>query len=186
MGGGKTGNFGNTKGSTLDTISVFLTAASVIPGIDTFADLAAIPIDLLRGDITSAILDVFGAIPYFGEIADTTKYAKIIDKSIDTAKISNKAIDISKTVEKLSPSKLTQTHKLILSKKQYDTLVESIRKNGIIEPIKYVEYNGSKFVVDGHHRLRAAKQLKLEEIPVEKVSLPYKGYKTIDDLLWYE
>ena len=43
---------------------------------------------------------------------------------------------------------------------------------------------GTKYVVDGHHRLQAAKDLKLKNIPIEKVSLPYKGYKTIDDLLW--
>ena len=58
MGGGKRGNFGNTYGSRmlsmanvdLDAISDLLTAASLIPGLDTFADLAAIPIDLARGD----------------------------------------------------------------------------------------------------------------------------------------
>ena len=81
---------------------------------------------------------------------------------------------------------MTQTHRPTLSKKQYVTLVDSIRKNGITEPIKYVEHNGTKYVVDGHHRLRAAKQLKLDKIPVEKVSLPYKGYKTIEDLLWFD
>ena len=65
-------------------------------------------------------------------------------------------------------------------------IVESIRKNGITESIKYVEHNGSKYVVDGHHRLRAAKQLGLDKIPTQKVSLPYKGYKTINDLLWFD
>ena len=64
--------------------------------------------------------------------------------------------------------------------------MESIRKNGIIEPIKYVEDKGTKYVVDGHHRLRAAKQLGLDKIPTQRVSLPYKGYKTINDLLWFD
>ena len=41
-------------------------------------------------------------------------------------------------------------------------------------------------VVRWHHRLQAAKELKLKLIPVEKVSLPYKGYKTIFDLLWFD
>ena len=54
---------------------------------------------------------------------------------------------------------------------------------GIKDPIKYVEYDGSKYVVDGHHRLRAARELGFETVPVEKVELPYKGYKTVDDLL---
>lgn len=41
-------SFGLTKGEILDYISTGLTAASLIPGIDTVADIAAIPIDLLR------------------------------------------------------------------------------------------------------------------------------------------
>ena len=64
MGGSRFGDFGRTRGSfekneiiangILDGISNALTAASLIPGVDTFADLAAIPVDLLRGDFTSA------------------------------------------------------------------------------------------------------------------------------------
>ena len=72
MGGGMAGGkFGKTQGLSLDDISNLLTAASLIPGVDTFADLAAIPVDLARGDFISAGLDAFGAIPFIGEIADT-------------------------------------------------------------------------------------------------------------------
>lgn len=63
-------------------------------------------------------------------------------------------------------------------------LIEDIRKNGIKEPIKYVNYNGEKFIVDGHHRLYAARMLGLDNIPIEEVKLPYKNYLTIDDLFW--
>ena len=53
MGGGTGGgNFGKTYGNhtdndsnTLDATSNILTAASLIPGIDTFADLLAIPVE---------------------------------------------------------------------------------------------------------------------------------------------
>ena len=186
MGGSRFGDFGRTRGSfeeneiiangILDGISNALTAASLIPGVDTFADLAAIPVDLLRGDFTSAGLDAMGMVPFVGEVADITKLAKTADKISDTAK----------SIKIISPEKLTRTHKLTLSKKQYNNLKESIKKNGIIEPIKYVEHNGAKYVVDGHHRLNAAKQLKLDKIPAQKVLLPYKGYKSIDDLLWFD
>ena len=82
MGAGKSGNFGNTKGSSLDALSNLLTAASLIPGIDTFADLAAIPVDLARGDFVSAGLDALGVIPFVGEAADTAKLAKMADKAV--------------------------------------------------------------------------------------------------------
>lgn len=57
MGGSVSGDFGNTKGNALDAISNFLAVASLIPGLDTFTDLASIPVDLLRGDFISAALD---------------------------------------------------------------------------------------------------------------------------------
>ena len=196
MGAGKSENFGNTKGNALNALSNILTAASLIPGLDTFADLAAIPVYLARGDFISAGLGALGAVPFVGEVADTAKLARMADKAVDAVKMADKAVDATKTADKVSdaakgikriaPSKLTQTHKLTLSKKQYSNLVESIRKNGITEPIKYVEYKGTKYVVDGHHRLRAAKQLGLDKIPVQKVSLPYKGYNTINDLPWFD
>ena len=38
-------------------------------------------------------------------------------------------------------------------------------------------------MVDGHHRLKAAKTLGLKEVPIEEVKLPYGGYQTLEDLL---
>ena len=87
MGGGKGGNFGNTKGSSLDALSNLLAAASLIPGLDTFTNLASIPVDLLRGDYVSAGLSAIGAIPIVGEIADT---AKLADKATDFTKFTKK------------------------------------------------------------------------------------------------
>ncbi len=90
MGGGIAGNFGSTAGVSkekiLDSLSNFLTAASFVPGFDTFADLASIPVDLARGDIVSAGLSALGAIPFVGEIADTAKVARVVDKAIDSGK----------------------------------------------------------------------------------------------------
>ena len=186
MGAGKRGDFGNTTGNALDALSNLLAAASLIPGIDSFIDLASIPVDLLRGDFISAGLDAAGIIPILGEGADTARLARMTNNAIDSARAMDKATDTLKGIKKISPTKLTKTHKLTLSKKQYENLVENMRKNGIIEPIKYVEYKGTKYVVDGHHRLRAAKQLGLDRIPTQEVLLPYKGYKTINDLLWLD
>ena len=105
MGGSVSRNFGNTKGNTkgnaLDAISDLLTAASLIPGLDTFTDLAAIPVDLARGDFLSAGLDAIGIIPVAGEVADTAKLAKMADKAVDAAKVANKATDFSKFTKKI-------------------------------------------------------------------------------------
>ncbi len=101
MGGSTGGNFGNTRGSILDELSDVLTMASLIPGIDTFTDLASIPVDLVRGDLLSVGLDVLGAIPLVGETADTAKLAKMADKAIDAVKAANKVSDFAKYPKKI-------------------------------------------------------------------------------------
>lgn len=102
MGGGKGGNFGNTKGSTLDTISNILAAASFIPGADTFTNLVSIPVDLLRGDFVSVGLDAIGVIPIIGEIADG---AKTVDKASDTVKAISKITDVSTNAKKITQNR---------------------------------------------------------------------------------
>ena len=99
MGGGKGGNFGNTKGSGLDALSDLLTAASLIPGLDTFADLAAIPVDLASGDFLSAGLDAIGIIPFVGEVADAAKLAKMADKAVDAAKTAKKTAKVTSVAD---------------------------------------------------------------------------------------
>ena len=101
MGGGVRGNFGNTRGNSLDALSNLLTAASLIPGLDTFTNLASIPVDLARGDFLSAGLSAFGIVPFVGEVADTAKLAKMADKAVDAAKIADKATDFTKFTKKL-------------------------------------------------------------------------------------
>ncbi len=73
---------------------------SAIPGVDTFADLAAIPVDLARGDYFSATLDLLGAVPFVGEIADTAKLAKVADDAVDAAKAAKKHTNHAKTLIK--------------------------------------------------------------------------------------
>ncbi len=47
----------------------------------------------------------------------------------------------------------------------FDELVESIRKNGILQPITVSNSGGSLILVDGLHRLLAAKQIGLLTVP---------------------
>lgn len=75
------------------------------------------------------------------------------------------------------------THSITQSRRQFRKLKADIVQNGVREPIKYVVYQGEKFVVDGHHRLKAARDLRLREVPVEEVQLPFGGYRDADDLI---
>ena len=84
--------------------------------------------------------------------------------------------DLVKTWELIS------THELTMSNRQFRLLKESIREGGMKEAIKFVEYEGKKFIVDGNHRVEAARQLGIREVPAQRVTLPYRGYKTPADL----
>ncbi|NJK64974.1 MAG: ParB N-terminal domain-containing protein, partial [Synechococcaceae cyanobacterium SM2_3_1] len=89
-------------------------------------------------------------------------------------------------IVQLLPRELIPTHGQTLSNNQLDKLCKNIRSNGIQDPIKFIERDGQKFVVDGHHRLICAKKLCLRNVPAQKVCLPYGGYQSEDDLLPYE
>jgi len=102
MGGGTHGNFGNTKGSSLDALSNLLSAASLIPGVDTVADALAIPVDIARGDWVSAGLDLLGIIPFAGEVADTAKIARVADNAIDAAKVAKRSSNISNNAKRMA------------------------------------------------------------------------------------
>ena len=65
-------------------------------------------------------------------------------------------------------------------------LSESIAAEGIHDTIKYVVHQGEKYIVDGHHRVAAARRLGLTDVPAEEVTLPYRGFKTIEDLTNWE
>lgn len=80
---------------------------------------------------------------------------------------------------------LKPTEPLSKSRRQFQRFLDEVKKNGIAEPIKYVEHDGVKYVVNGHHRLRAAKMLGIEIVPVERVDLPYNGYQRVHDLFDY-
>ncbi|NBU21919.1 hypothetical protein EBS43_11020, partial [bacterium] len=112
----------------------------------------------------------------------------------DLAKDESGSLDLGKAAKFLesqagkivaeSPFNLRKTHQLTKSKGKFAALKNQIAADDQIrETIKYVEHNGEKYIVDGHHRVRAAMELGIKEVPVEKVQLPYKGYQTVEDLL---
>ena len=85
----------------LDYVSALLSAAALIPGIDSIVDLISIPVDLLRGDLISAGFDLLGIVPFVGEIGDEGKALRIADKAIDGAKFVDKTLSFSDFPKKL-------------------------------------------------------------------------------------
>lgn len=88
-------------------------------------------------------------------------------------------------MEFIHPDELEITHG-IREKSRFEELLTSIRMQGILEPIKFVECNGLKYIVDGHHRHKIAILLQMDKVPAERVELPYNGYNTTDDLVYQD
>ncbi|MEV4354210.1 DNRLRE domain-containing protein [Nonomuraea sp. NPDC049625] len=85
-----------------------------------------------------------------------------------------------------APSEFERTHSISgkSSSKWVLSLIEEMRVNGYTQdPIKVVTLHGKKYVVDGHHRLAAARRAGIKEVPYEVVELPFGGYQSEDDLL---
>ena len=176
MGGSVSGNFGNTKGSRLDALSDFLTAASLIPGLDTFTDLAAIPVDLLRGDFLSAGLDAFGVIPFVGEIADTSKLAKMADKALEAAKVTNRNSKGAKLLNKVSNPKLRNTIKEIYRPGA------KVGDGGLADAIRY-EIKTGNLVGGKSHIQKGRERLKNIERVYNREVLSKTERKIAEDLI---
>ncbi len=90
----------------------------------------------------------------------------------------------------VNPAELVLSHKVNQSPREMAALKESIQNKGFLhntdQPVAYVTVNGQKHLVDGHHRVRAARELGLGEIPAQEVQLPYEGYRTEADLFDWE
>jgi len=109
-----------TNKKWLDGLSDALNAASLIPGLDTFTNLASIPVDLARGDSVSAGLSALGVVPVVGEVADAAKLAKMADKAVDAAKV-------AKTAK--SGKSIIKATKKSSALKSVDTLPSNIQKS---------------------------------------------------------
>lgn len=69
--------------------------------------------------------------------------------------------------------------------RDYNALYADISTSrSVNESIKYVKFNDTNYIVDGHHMAYIAKKLRLDEIPADEVFLPYGNYKTVEDLFY--
>ncbi|EKD71907.1 MAG: hypothetical protein ACD_46C00070G0003 [uncultured bacterium] len=124
---------------------------------------------------------VGGAVGYFVPEEGEAKAAELVDDAARGAGVFGR--DVKGAT--LNPLNLQVTHEMTMSKNEFRRLMDNIKVNGIQEPVKYVEHQGKNYVVDGNHRMIAARHLGISNIPVQKVNLPYSGYRKPDDLYYY-
>ena len=79
-----------------------------------------------------------------------------IDQTITMLKLSELSPDTEQPRSYFDPDKL-------------DELKKSIKSSGIITPLLYREDKGKKIIVSGEYRYRAAKELRLDTVPAQKV-----------------
>jgi hypothetical protein len=127
------------------------------------------------------------AIPFVTGAGLAVRVGSKIDHIADVAKaiesVKNGKVSITTTQKmQMNPLDLTPTHPLTMSRKEFLRLKSDIKLNGIQETIKYVEEQGRKYIVDGHHRTQVAKELGSKTVPSQQVQLPFADYKSVHDL----
>ena len=151
----------------LDYVSALLSAAALAPGIDSIVDLISIPVDLLRGDLASVGFDLFGIVPFVGEVGDAGKALRIADKAIDGAKVAEIADEVNDAIKLSTRSKL-------LSKVQNPKLRNAINEiyrdganigdGGLADAIRH-ELKTGEFVGGKSHIQKGKERIKnLENI----------------------
>ncbi len=160
----------------LDVASDLLTATSLIPGADTFTNLASIPIDLARGDFLSAGLSAIGAIPVVGEVADTAKLAKTADRAVDAAKIVSGSSKRTNLLSKVSNPKLKNT-----IKEMYRPGAK-VGDGGLADAIRY-EIKTGKLVGGKSHIQKGTERLRNLERIFKSKTLTEEERKIIEDLI---
>ena len=137
-------------------------------------------VDGLQSELANSIFFV-GVTVFISSVCSAIKYAAR-SRAVTTTTLSSSAS--ANRVEYISATELNHTNGLGMSKKEFQNLMTDISSNGIQSPIKCIEINGSKYIIDGNHRVMAAKLLNIKTVPVQYVNLPYMGYNTIDEVLW--
>jgi len=134
---------------------------------------------VMKGGITVA-LTVAG----HPEAAEEVTLTTILEGEVaPTVVEGGEAATLSDGVEMSDLSDLNPTHYPTRSKAQMQNLIDDIRANGIKEPLQYVEKDGKKYIVGGNHRYFVAQKLNLTRLPIQRVELPFAGYKSTFDLM---
>jgi hypothetical protein len=73
----------------------------------------------------------------------------------------------------VDPAELFPTHSVNKSPREMEALKQSIRRKGFLhnfdQPVAYIQVEGRKYLVDGHHRVRVVRELGIKKIPAQEV-----------------
>jgi RHS repeat-associated protein len=94
-------------------------------------------------------------------------------------------------VKMAPPHEFTRTHPVSgrAARRKVDDLKANMERDGWKgDPVEAFEHNGEKYILDGHHRVRAARELpdNMPQIPYESIpaeQLPRYRYDSVDALL---
>jgi RHS repeat-associated protein len=172
-------------GKTPTVVHVLLDLAGMVPVIGELADGINASLYARDGAYADAAVSGAATVPFFGWFATGGKYFKRLNDWLSQA---NKA-PAANSVRSAAPSAFTRTEALSgrASQRTVNEIAESMRTNGWQgAPIDVVELNGERIVVDGHHRLAAARRVGIDVqyqvVDPSTVIGPGK-YTSIDDIL---
>lgn len=114
----------------LGTVGAIADFATLIPAVDTAANIVSLCVDIAEGDVLGAFLSIGGIIPLFGEAADVGKIIRFVDKVGDISKASG----LAKNVVKLYKNPKTRKIAKKLGKCVY---------NGVLTGSVYISDNKS-------------------------------------------
>jgi len=150
---------------------------SVVKTVVGFANGSKADKLLIAGNVTGDIAQLALAAGDIGKANEVTQMARVGEVAV-TGEVAE--IASVRKAKSLSPYDLTPTHGTGRSNlKKVEAQIK--RDGGITEPVDYIESSGNKYIVDGHHRVQAAKKLGLSEVPVREQQLPFGNYRTTAD-----
>jgi hypothetical protein len=128
--------------------------------------------------------DLFMAMPMFAWERSAMGGVRLAGTGVRSTEVSVAKQSASLTYNEMRTAGFTFTDRMRRS--AFNRLLADIRRNGLQNPtINYVKIGDENYIVLGNNRLMAARLIPgtTDELIFEEVHLPFRGYKTVDDVI---